>query len=172
MRKLFAALCVLLVYGCAGSPGPTPLIVYVTPVPSAVASLAAGPTPSPVAIATPSPVSSPTPRPTPIVTPKPWGPKGYEVIDFGAGPIAFRWLKSGFSCTLPGSSCWGMYVIPKEGCSTSLSVDLSITSRDGTVVDSAADFAGSVAPGQKAKLTFTTFEDSASSASITDITCF
>ncbi len=74
---LAVAACAVVIAGCAGSPAPTPIIVYVTPEPTALAIVTAAPTllitPAPIAMPTPVPTTAPTPtlKPTLAPTPKP-----------------------------------------------------------------------------------------------------
>ena len=67
----------LVVAACSSAAAPTPQIIYVTPQPTAPASLNAAPTQEPTAAPTPTPVITPeptpeiTPEPTPEITPEP-----------------------------------------------------------------------------------------------------
>jgi hypothetical protein len=87
MRRSLGALMLAaaLLAGCASQPAarpdPTPLIVYVTPVPMTgtarpdptplIVYVTPAPTPTPAATPTPTPTPRPTPKPTPRPTPKP-----------------------------------------------------------------------------------------------------
>jgi hypothetical protein len=159
----------------ADAAAPTPIIIYVTPPPTASPSAKSKPSPTPTSEPTaaprPTPTLKPTPKPTPIPTPKPWYGSAYELI-LADPPVAFRWLKgSEFDCSYSGASCWGMYVIPKDGCS-SLYVQLSIEDGNGTVIGSTGDSVGAVKAGQRAKLIFDSFDDAAQSGRVSDVSCY
>jgi hypothetical protein len=179
MRRtvLATVVCLLMVGACSASSAPTPIVIYVTPAPVATDVVLVTPTPT----VAPTPWATllvetlaPTPRPTP--TPKPWHPSGYSLVDlgpFGGGVIAVKWIKPGaLTCTYSGSTCWGLYVIPQDGCASSLYVEVSLEDRHWTAVGYSNDSVGAVRPGQRAKLLFDSFTDGAALATITDISCY
>lgn len=121
------------------------------------------------ACAAPGPIRAPDTKP-PQTAAAVWYPS-----DFHPTPqdplIAYRWLKGlELTCSYSSGSCWGMYLIPKDGCS-SLYVELSIQDSSGTVVDSSASVLSGVAAGQRAKMVFDTFDEAADTARIASITC-
>jgi hypothetical protein len=79
IRSLFTwlaiAACAVVIAGCAGSSTPTPITIYVTPEPTALAVATPAPTPAmtpaPTARPTPLPTIAPTPVPTAVPTPAP-----------------------------------------------------------------------------------------------------
>jgi len=169
----FGIAAVLLLVACASAAPPTPIIVYVTPPASEPTAVATTPVesapPTPTITASPKASITPTPEPTR------WYPKGYTAMeDFstitGIPPLAFRWLKKP-DCS-PGARCLGMYIIFRDGCPSHMSVELSLTDRDGVAIDYAIDSVGSLDAGQKAKLIFNSYEDDARSGELANVTCY
>lgn len=86
--------------------------------------------------------------------------------------IVFRWLDdSEFSCDI-GDQCWGMEVIARDGCASSLYVELNIEDASGTAVGYTNDTVGSLKPDQKARLVFDNLEATGRKASIGDVSCY
>jgi hypothetical protein len=99
----------------------------------------------------------------------PWYPKGYSEYETG---IAWKWLSSGqFSCSYSSGSCWGMSVVSQLGCS-SLYVEINILDSAGNNIGYTNDTTSGLRPGQSAKLILDTFEDSASKAQLSKISCY
>jgi hypothetical protein len=99
----------------------------------------------------------------------PWYPREYSEFEPG---LAYRWLSSGqFSCSYSSGSCWGMSVTSKTGC-TSLYVEITIFDSADNNIGYTNDTTSGLQPGEKAKLTFDSFEDGAKSARVTKISCY
>jgi hypothetical protein len=64
-----------------------------------------------------------------------------------------------------------MYVIPRDGCPSFLSVELSIEDASGTIVDFAIDSVGAVGARRRAKLIFTSFDAAARKATLSTFDC-
>ncbi len=99
----------------------------------------------------------------------PWYPKGYSEYESG---VAWKWLNSGqISCSYSSSSCWGMNVISQTGCN-SLYVEINILDSAGNNIGFTNDTTSGLRPGQTAKLIFDSFEDAASRAQLSKISCY
>lgn len=99
----------------------------------------------------------------------PWYPKGYSEYETG---VAWKWLNSGqFSCSYSSGSCWGMSVVSQVGCS-SLYVEINILDSAGNNIGYTNDTTSGLRPGQTAKLIFDSFEDGASTAQLSKISCY
>lgn len=140
-----------------------------------VASASSLPTPKPTVRPTPTP--PPTRPPTPA--PTPWVPDGFtelnvEQFGFGDFPVvAYRWLGPGeYECEYSGSRCWGLLMIPRDGCGSGLQVAVSIEDRAGVVIDFGLDSVGSVDEGQQARLIFHSFLADSYRVEVSDIDCF
>lgn len=100
-----------------------------------------------------------------------WVPKDFEIWNDDPN-IAWRWLEPNeFNCKY-GDSCWGMVIISKDGCPSSLYAELSILDEAGTQVGYTNETMSSALPLQKSKLIFETYEESANSARISKISCY
>ena len=111
-------------------------------------------------------------RRTPSPEPTDWWPSDFEPWP-GDSSIAWRFEDRGeFNCTYSGASCWGMDVIARDGCSSSLYVELTILDSSGAAIGYTNDAAGRLISGQHAKLVFNTFEASAEKARISTINCY
>jgi len=100
-----------------------------------------------------------------------WWPS--DLLGHEGDLTAWRWLKkSEFDCTYSDVSCWGMKVITRDGCPSSLYVELSILDSSGTAIGYTNDTVGSVAARQEAKLVFDTFEEDAEKARLAEISCY
>jgi len=84
---------------------------------------------------------------------------------------AYKWIDPAASDCI-SDSCWAMEVVTQNGCPNSLYVELSLEDAAGTAVGYTNDVAGSVAAGQKARLTFDSFEKSATKAKLSQVTCY
>lgn len=102
----------------------------------------------------------------------PWWPSDYNAYPSDPS-VAWRWMEPNeFNCTYSDGSCWGMEVIARDGCSSSLYVELTILDSSGAAIDYTNDVAGSVTPGQHAKLEFDTFDEDADKARLAEISCY
>lgn len=100
-----------------------------------------------------------------------WVPAGFKTVP-DDDSIAYRWLdENEFSCDI-ADRCWGMEVIPHDGCASSLYVELSIEDSAGTAVGLTNDTVGAVKADQKARLVFDNYETGGRKARITDVSCY
>lgn len=99
-----------------------------------------------------------------------WVPSGYN--SWSDNPnVAYRWLEDDeYNCI--GDSCWGIMVIAKNGCDTSLYAEISILDKSEVQVGYTNDSVSSALPMQKSKLIFDSFEDSARKARLSKISCY
>lgn len=105
----------------------------------------------------------------PIVQDPVWTPPaGFTRYDAGTG---YRWIEPAAGDCI-GDKCWAMEVVTRAGCPTSLYVELSLVDSSGTAVGYTNDVAGAVSAGQKARLTFDSFEASARTARLTQLNCY
>lgn len=109
-------------------------------------------------------------EPTDPATVAPWWPSDFS--PYAEDPsIAWRWMTDGeYDCT--ADTCWGMFVIPRDGCRSSLYVELAIEDRSGAAVGYTNDTAGAVSPGQRAKMTFGSYELGAHKARLAEVACY
>ena len=99
----------------------------------------------------------------------PWYPKGFTEYK---GDIAWRWLERGeFNCSY-GDHCWGMLVVAKNGCPSSLYAEITILDGSGSNVGYTNDTTSGLSPGQQAKLIFEDFTSGADSARLGEISCY
>ena len=99
----------------------------------------------------------------------PWYPKGFTEYK---GEIAWRWLEHGeFRCSY-GDHCWGMLVVAKNGCPSSLYAEITILDGSGSNVGYTNDTTSGLSPGQQAKLIFEDFTPGADSARLGEISCY
>lgn len=99
----------------------------------------------------------------------PWYPKGFTEYK---GDIAWRWLERGeFNCSY-GDHCWGMLVVAKNGCPSSLYAEITILDGSGSNVGYTNDTTSGLSPGQQAKLIFEDFTPGADSARLGEISCY
>ncbi len=100
-------------------------------------------------LSTPDDASSPAPATQDAWTP----PVDYELVD-GEPRIAYRWLEDGsFACQIT-EICWGMTVIPHDGCPSMLYVEVAILDAAGAPTDMTNASAGAVGPDQPTTLVF------------------
>lgn len=117
----------------------------------------------------PRTTARPAAEPTIEATVAPWWPADFSPFAEDRS-IAWRWMESSeYDCT--ADSCWGMLVIPRDGCRSSLYVELSIQDGSGAAVGYTNDTAGSVSPGQRAKMVFDSYEPGAAKARLAEISC-
>jgi len=102
----------------------------------------------------------------------PWYPEGYTEYE-GDSQIAWRWLKPGseYSCSY-GNYCFGMSIIAREGCPSSLYAEITILDSSGTNIGYTNDTTSGLGASQKAKMVFETFEPGAKNARLAEISCY
>lgn len=104
-------------------------------------------------------------------TTQPWRPSGYNVYSYQDG-IAFRWLESNeFKCEFY-DWCWGMEILTRYGCPSSLYAEINILNKGGANIGWTNDTAQRLRSGDKAILVFGTYENDAKMAEIAEITCY
>jgi hypothetical protein len=89
----------------------------------------------------------------------------------GTTEIQWRWLK-GDELSCDYGTCWGMEVVAVEGCDSALYVELALEDENDINIGMTNDTTGKVRPGQKARLTFNAFDDTAHSAGISEMSCY
>lgn len=101
----------------------------------------------------------------------PWYPKGYREFSDG---LAFRWLKSGeYHCASYSiNGCFGVSVLSRDGCSSSLYLELTTYDSAGNAVGFTNDTTGALLPGDHAQLVPEVVDDNVSSARVSEITCY
>jgi len=115
-------------------------------------------------------IALPSQTPTPTVTT--WYPDGYFVWS-GDSDLAWRWMPHRkLDCTYSSGSCWGIYVISKSGCSSSLYAELTIFNKNNVQIDYSNDLTSSVGPFTKVQLIFDTFNDAANSGRLSQLSCY
>ena len=98
----------------------------------------------------------------------PTGFSGYPEDD----NVAWRWgTSSETNCTYNSSSCWTVLVITRDGCPSGIYSELAILDRSEVQVDFTNDSTTRVLPKTKVKLTFDTFNEEASTARVSEISC-
>ena len=99
----------------------------------------------------------------------PWYPKGFSTY---SDTIAYRWLERGeFSCSY-GDHCWGMLVVAKNGCPSSLYAEITILDSAGSNIGFTNDTTSGLGQGQQAKLIFEDFTPGAQKARLSEISCY
>lgn len=90
---------------------------------------------------------------------KPWYPAGYSEFDDN---VAFKWDNNVPKCnqdnSLDGSYCWGMLILTRHGCPSSLYAEINIT-QGSTVIDFSNDTLGSLSSGEVGELGFQAYEN-------------
>jgi len=99
----------------------------------------------------------------------PWYPKGYKEWSEDSS-LAWRW-SSGGSCQL-GDSCWHVKVISKDGCPSSLYVEMNELDSGGNVVDYTNATVSGIGAGQTAILELSTYNSNSSTGQLTKISCY
>jgi hypothetical protein len=85
-----------------------------------------------------------------------WIPGGFNQW---SDNIAWRWAEKGeFKCKY-GESCWGMFVVSKEGCPNSLYAEINLYDSTGTNIGYTNESLSSLAPYEKGKMVFDTFDE-------------
>jgi hypothetical protein len=118
--------------------------------------------------AAPTPTVVPTPRPTSAPT-----PAGTTSFVWAADPtISWRWLDDGeFSCDYDGAACWGMLVTASAGCPRGLYAEVTILDRSKVAIGYTNDTVGALNAGQQARLVFESFDEGATYAQPSDLSC-
>jgi hypothetical protein len=98
-------------------------------------------------------------------TDKPWYPRGFTEY---SDAVAYQWVSG--SCDY-FFKCSNMEVVTQYGCDSSLYVEANVMSGD-VVVGYTNDTTGALAPGQRARLTFTITEDEGQSVRLSEISCY
>ncbi|NBO55335.1 MAG: hypothetical protein EBU84_12260 [Actinobacteria bacterium] len=93
----------------------------------------------------------------------PWYPERFNEYEDDA-EIAWRRLGSGQYCCAYSDHCWGMVVIARNGCSSSLYSEISVLDSGGTNIGFTNDTTSDMGSGQKANLVFEDFMPGAKSA--------
>lgn len=96
-----------------------------------------------------------------------WIPAGF--LRSPESSVAYRWI-DGQTCLL--DSCWGIEAIARDGCPSSLYIELSIEDTAGTAVGYTNDTVSSLKAGQRAKFTFENSEDTGQKARVTKVSCY
>jgi len=97
----------------------------------------------------------------------PWYPEGFEEW---SGDPSLAWKSVGGYCQL-GDSCWRVQVYASAGCS-SLYGEMNLQDTSGNVIDYTNDRVGSLPAGSSAILEFSSYNDYASTAYITELNCY
>lgn len=117
-------------------------------------------------------IDIPTLTPTPTLAPVAWYPSGYNTW-LEDNDIAWKWVPGKeLECGYSSGSCWGIYVIPKYGCSSSLYAEITIFDNQNVQIDYANDLTSAVGPSTKVKLIFNTFNDDADTGKVSKISCY
>lgn len=99
----------------------------------------------------------------------PWYPKDFSTY---SEEIAYRWLNpSEFNCSY-GDRCWGMLIIAKNGCPSSLYAEITILDSGGSNIGFTNDTTSGLSSGQQAKLIFEDFTPGANTARLSEISCY
>ena len=100
----------------------------------------------------------------------PWYPKGY--LAYYDPDIAWRWLdRNEFRCAY-GNQCWGISIIAREGCPTSLYAEITILDGGGANIGYTNDLTSGLLKGQEGRLVFEDFTPGADSARLSEISCY
>jgi len=120
-----------------------------------------------------TPLSTSTPSlaiPTPYSQDSAWFPMGFH--QWRLEEIAYRFI-AGASCSYSTvSACAHYEIITRDGCPSSLYVEVSFTDDNGTQVDWSNATATSLTAGEKAQLEFVSFKQKATKVKITKIDCY
>lgn len=101
-----------------------------------------------------------------------WIPEGFNPYPDDSN-LAWRWGSSSETeCSYSSGACWTIIAIAKDGCKRSLYGEVNIFDNNDIQISYTNDTLGAVAPMQKVKLTFDTFEDTAASANISRFSCY
>ena len=100
----------------------------------------------------------------------PWYPDGYNEWASDEN-LAWKWY-SGASCATSFGSCWHIKVVTQLGCSSGLYGEINIMDSGGTVIDYTNDLIGGTSAGDSVLLEFTTYNDYAQTARLTELNCY
>ena len=100
---------------------------------------------------------------------KPWYPKGFNEFSDG---IAWRWQSNPSCDTGLGAACWGIDLVVRDGCPTSVYAEVNISNTAGTAVDYSNDTLGGLESGQTGQVTFESFDSGAHTVRLSDISCY
>jgi len=116
--------------------------------------------------------SSALPSYTPAPVATTWYPKGFYPWS-GDSSLAWRYVPvRKLNCSYSFGYCFGVYVISRDGCFSSLYAEINIFDRNGVQIDYANDLTSAVAPYQKVLLMFDTFNDNANTGRLTQLDCY
>ncbi len=92
---------------------------------------------------------------------KPWYPQGYAPYG-GDSSIAVKWDNNISKCQdqygVGGEYCWGMFIISRDGCPSSIYAEISIL-QGNAVIDYSNDVLSGLDPGQVGELAFKAYEN-------------
>jgi hypothetical protein len=115
-------------------------------------------------------IALPSYTPAPVATT--WYPKGFYPWS-GDPSLAWRYVPvKKLNCSYSFGYCFGVYVVSRDGCFSSLYAELSIFDKSGVQIDYANDLMSSVAPYQKVQLMFDTFNERAHTGRLTQLDCY
>ena len=109
----------------------------------------------------------PVPKNDPSLSRKP----EYKGQDLGGPDDDLRYLWVDDPKCPVGQACWQATFSSENGCERGLYVEANIYDDNGTIIDWTNDTVPALGPDEDAKLTFGTFEDSATSIEIVDWSC-
>lgn len=97
----------------------------------------------------------------------PWYPKGFR--EFSPG-LATKWVDNPnvdcYSCTY-----WQLDIVTLDGCPNGLYAEMNILNSNGTVIDWTNDSLPLLSVGDKARLTFETYNDASAKGSLATLQC-
>ena len=100
-----------------------------------------------------------------------WIPAGFSGYPENDN-IAWRWAtESETRCTYSSGACWTALVIAKNECRSGIYAEVAIFDKSGVQIDFANEQTTRVLPNTKVSLTFDTFNESADTARISEISC-
>lgn len=85
--------------------------------------------------------------------------------------IYWKWAEDG-SLNCGYFDCWAIYVIPEDGCPSSLYIELNLLDSAGNIIGYTNELLGAVPAGYSAFVKFDDYTDEASSAYITELSCY
>ena len=102
--------------------------------------------------------------------PAPWQPAGFHFAP-GNESVAYRFMNvSEFECP-SGTTCWGVEAITRDGCPTSLDVELTLLDADREIVGTTHASAGSVPRGARGRVVLQTYDQSVWNGRLTGLAC-
>lgn len=97
-----------------------------------------------------------------------WAPAGYTEYGYD---LAYMWTTDSHTSDCADCTYWFMDVVANTGCSD-IYAEINILDADGNVIDWSNDTVPALAAGQNATLEFNSYETGASSAEVTDLSCY